>query len=233
MLCTRSAGVRGKGASAVATTILLADDHPMVRLGLRAALQTEPEFRVVGETGDGQEVLSLVQRLCPNVLVLDLVMPGIRGLDILRNIQRRAPCTRVVVLTVYADEAYVATALKGGAIGYVVKGSPAAEVIKAVREGSQGRCYLSAPLSEASLKRYLRKAEGSMLDPYETLTTREREVLHLVAEGHTSAVIAARLYISTRTVESHRANLMGKLGLHSPTELVRYALRRGILAPDV
>jgi len=210
-------------------TVLLADDHAVVRLGLRALIEDESDLALVGEAGDGLEVLPMVERLRPDVLVLDLIMPGLNGLEILREIPRRAPHTRVVVLSMHANEAYVLEALRHGAMGYVLKGSNAAELVRAVRSAAAGQRYLSPPLSERSLDAYAQQAQSPQPDLYESLTAREREVLHLAAEGHTSTEIAKRLFISPRTVETHRSNLMRKLGLETQTELVRYALRRGIV----
>jgi len=210
-------------------SILLADDHQVVRLGLRALFDSEPNFHLVGEAHEGLQVLPLVERLRPDVLVLDLVMPGLNGLEIIRQVVHRAPATRIVVLSMYDNEPYVLDALQGGALGYVLKGSDASELVHAVREVAAGRRYLSPPLSEPTIAAYAEQAQNAELDLYDTLTTREREVLHLAAEGHTSGEIAKRLFISPRTVETHRGNLMRKLGLATQTDLVRYALRRGIL----
>lgn len=214
------------------TSILLADDHPIVRHGLRTLLEAEPDFHIVGETDDGLETVRLVEHLQPDVLVLDLMMPSLSGLEVTRQVCRRVPKTRVIILSMHANEAYVLEALRHGAMGYVLKETSAAELVRAVREVVAGRRYLSAPLSERAIEAYIQKASEGILDPYETLTTREREVLHLAAEGHTNAEIAARLTISPRTVEVHRANMMRKLGLRTQTDLIRYALRRGILPPE-
>jgi len=211
------------------TTIALADDHQVVRNGLRVLLEAEPDFSVVGEAGDGLEAVRLVERLQPDVLVLDLMMPGLNGLEVARQVSQRSPQTRVVILSMYDNEAYVLEALRAGAAAYVPKESTSAELVRAIREAVAGRRYLSPPLSERAIEIYMQRAESAALDPYETLTAREREVLHLVAEGHTNAEIAARLFVSPRTIETHRANLMRKLGLHTQTDLIRYALRRGIL----
>jgi len=170
-----------------------------------------------------------VERLQPNVLVLDLMMPGLGGLEVLRRVARQAPSTRVVILSMHSSEAYVVEAMRDGALAYVPKGSDAGELVHAVRSAAAGRPYLSPPLSQRALEAYVEQASSARLDFYGTLTPREREVFHLAAEGHTSAEIAKRLFISPRTVESHRRNLMHKLGLESQTDLVRYALRRGIL----
>lgn len=211
------------------TTIVLADDHHIVRQGLRALLEAEPDFSLVGETGDGLEAVQLAERLRPDVIVLDLMMPGLNGLEATRQIAARAPQTRVVILSMHANEAYVLEALRNGAAGYVLKDSSAAELVRAVREVVAGRRYLSPPLSERAIEAYIQKAQETPRDPYDTLTNREREVLHLAAQGHSSAEIAARLSLSPRTVETHRAHLMRKLGLRSQTDLIRYALQRGII----
>lgn len=213
------------------TTIVLADDHQVVREGLRALLEAEPDFSVVGEAAEGLEAASLVERLKPHVLVVDLMMPGLSGLEVTRQVRQRSPQTHVVILSMYSTESYVLEALRNGAAGYVIKSSSAADLVSAVREVVAGRRYLSPPLSERAINAYVKKAEATTLDPYETLTTREREILHLVAEGYTSAEIGDRLSISPRTVETHRANLMRKLGLETQTDLIRYALHRGIIPP--
>lgn len=209
--------------------IMLADDHQVVRQGLQALLNSEPDFDVVGETGDGLNVLPLVERLEPNVLVVDLMMPGLGGLEVTRQVSQQVPQTRIIILSMHANEAYVLEALKNGAVGYVLKDSSAAELVKAVRLVVDGQRYLSPPLSERAIEAYLQKAQEVISDRYESLTPREREVLYLAAEGNTNAEIAEMLSISPRTVETHRANMMHKLDLNSQTDLIRYALRRGIL----
>lgn len=214
------------------TTIVLADDHHVVRQGLRALLEAEADLSVIGEAADGLEVVALVERLRPNVLIVDLVMPGLGGLEITRQVSQRTPQVRVVVLSMHATEAYVMEALRNGAAGYVLKCATAADLVKAVREVAAGRRYLSPPFSDRAIAAYAEKSKGAPLDVYETLTTREREVLHLAAEGFSNPEIAARLSISARTVETHRANLMRKLSLQSQSDLIRYALRRGILPPE-
>jgi len=211
---------------------VLSDDHPVVRQGLRALLEAETDFRLIGEAGDGLEAVQLAERLCPNVLVLDLMMPGLNGLEVARRVSQRTPQTRIVILSMYASEAYVLEAMKNGAAGYVLKDSTAADLVKAIREVAAGRRYLSSPLSERAIEVYIESAKATTFDLYDTLTTREREVFQMVVEGRTNAEIAARLIISPRTVETHRANLTRKLGLRTQTELVRYALRRGILSLD-
>jgi DNA-binding NarL/FixJ family response regulator len=195
-------------------------------------LEAEPDFAIVGEVADGLEVADLVEHVKAHVLVLDLMLPGLNGLEVARQVHRRSPQTRIVILSMYANEGYVLEALRNGASAYVLKGASAAELVEAVREVTAGRRYLSPPLSESAIEAYVRKANSAPLDSYETLTTREREVLHLAAEGRSNTEVAARLGISPRTAETHRANLMRKLGLHSQTDLVRYALKRGILPAE-
>ncbi|MFP4438694.1 MAG: response regulator [Chloroflexaceae bacterium] len=212
------------------TTILLADDHHVVRLGLRALLDAEPDFDVIGEATDGLETSRMVETLKPQVLVVDLMMPGLNGLEVTRQVSQRASQTRIIILSMHANEAYVLEALRNGASAYVLKDSRADDLVYAVREVMEGRRYLSPPLSERAINSYIRQANESTLDPYETLTNREREVLNLAAQGYNATEIAQKLSISGRTAETHRANLMRKLDLHTQTDLIRYALRRGIIA---
>lgn len=214
------------------TDILLADDHHIVRQGLRALLESEPHFRLVGEAGDGIEAVRLTEKLKPDVLITDVMMPGLTGLEVTRQVAKSVPQTRIIILSMYTNDAYVMEALKNGASGYVLKDSQASDLVQAVREVAAGRRYLSPPLSERALELYMKKVEDVPEDPYEMLTTREREVLKMVAEGRTSTEIADRLFISPRTAEGHRANLMRKLGLQNQTDLIRFAIKRGILPLD-
>ncbi len=215
----------------MAQSVFLVDDHEIVRSGIRAALAADPAFTVVGEAGDGLEAVRQIERLAPDLVILDLLLPGLHGLDALRILRQRAPHTRVVVLSMYDTVAFVAEALRLGALGYVLKGGKAGDVLAAVRAAAAGRRYLSPPLSERDVADYLAKTESAGDDPHDLLTPRERQVLQLAAAGMTCPEIGARLQISERTVERHRSNLMHKLGLHSQTELVLYAVRRGILPP--
>jgi DNA-binding NarL/FixJ family response regulator len=212
-----------------ATTIVLADDHHVVRQGLRALFADERDFVVTGEVADGREVAGVVERLRPHVLLLDLMMPGLNGLMVIRRLRQRVPGTRIVVVSMHANEAYVVEALRNGASAYVLKSASGAEVVKAAREVLSGRRYLSPPLSEVAVRAYEEKTKGGALDVYETLTSREGEVFQLAAAGCGNPEIADRLSIGVRTVETHRANLLRKLGLSSQTELVRYALQRGLV----
>jgi DNA-binding NarL/FixJ family response regulator len=210
-------------------TIVLADDHHVMRQGLRMVLEAQEHFEVVAEAGNGLDAIALVERFNPCVLIVDVMMPGLNGLEVTRQVRQRASRTRVIVLSMYSNEAYVLEALRHGAAGYVLKEAQADELVHAVHEVAAGRRYLSPPLSERAIEAYLQKAQDTGLDPYETLTTREREVLQLAAEGRTNGDIAAALHISPRTVETHRAKVMRKLALHTQTDMIRYALQRGLL----
>jgi two-component system, NarL family, response regulator NreC len=209
-------------------TLLLADDHKIVRQGLRALLQGEPDFRLAGEADDGLHAVRLAEKVEPDVVVMDLTMPGLNGLEASRQIVRRRPRTRVVMLSMHSDVAYAAEAVRAGVGGYVLKEACADELVQAIRAVASGRRYFSPPLNEGVIETYLRQTDGGPLDPYSTLTEREREVLQLTVEGHSGVEVASRLFISPRTVESHRASLMRKLGVHNQKELVRYAVQRGL-----
>lgn len=215
-------------------TIVLADDHHVVRQGLRAVLAAEPLFSILGEAGDGREAVDLVAKLKPRVLIVDLMMPGLTGLEVTRRVRKESPDTQVVVLSMHASEPYVLEALRNGAAAYVLKNSQTAHLVQAVREAAAGRRYLGPTLSERAIAAYADRAaaDSGPIDAYDSLTGREREVLHLAAEGQSHREIAQRLSISPRTAEVHRANLMRKLHLHNQTDLVRYAIRRGIITEE-
>jgi DNA-binding NarL/FixJ family response regulator len=207
-------------------TVVLADDHPIVRQGLRNLLENEADFRVAGEAGDGLEALSMVERFRPDVLIVDMMMPGLNGLEVIPRALKLWPKMRAIVLSMQSADAYVLAALKSGASGYVLKETGPGEIVRAVHEVMMGEPYLSPKLSNRLLDVETAKVRP---DPYETLTDREREILQLTAEGHTSPQIAKKLSISPRTAEIHRSRMMKKLGLHNHTEVLRYALKRGIL----
>ena len=214
-------------------TIVLADDHDVVRRGLQFILEAEPDFDIVGEAADGLEATRIVEQLQPDVLVVDVMMPGITGLEVTRRVVEMTPRTNVVVVSMYANEAYVMEAFQSGAKGYVLKNSTQDELIPAVREAAIGRSYVSEALAD-TIEAYMKRVkDGVISDSYEMLSNREREVLHLAAEGLTNAEIGERLFLSPRTVEDHRSNMMHKLGLRTHVDLVRYALRRGILPLDI
>lgn len=219
-----------------AIQILLVDDHQVVREGLRALLQGQADFKLVGEAEDGSEAIRKVMQLRPDVVVLDLMLRGVQGLEVLRQIHKEVPRTRVVILSMHSDLAYVVEARQNGAAGYVLKASPSNEVLEAIREAVAGRRYLSREFSEDEVEAYARQVDvgrRDRLDPYETLTTREREVCQLASQGYTNNEIAEKLIIGRRTVETHRSNLMHKLALKNQAELVQFAMRRGLIPPSV
>ena len=211
------------------TRIVLADDHPIVRQGLRALLSAEQDFQLVEETGDGLEAVRLVERLKPDILIVDIMMPGLNGLEVTREVHLRTPETKIVILSMHADEGYVYKALQNGAVAYILKDTRDREMIQGIRDVIQGKRYLSPQISERALQAYAQKTELTEQDSYHGLTTREREVLYLAAGGYTSQEIADRLFISSRTVEIHRSNLMHKLNLDNQTDLVCYAIHKGII----
>ena len=216
------------------STVVLADDHPIVRQGLRTLLEQEAGCRVVGEAADGLTAIDLITRLRPALAILDLQMPDLDGLEVARRVATSSPDTRVIMLSMHSDEPYVLDALRHGALGYVLKGSATTDLVGAVRAVRAGQRFLSAPLADRALDAYARRAAetGRPPDRYDLLTRREREVLQLAAQGLTNTEIGDRLAISPRTAETHRANLLRKLGLQSQTELVRFATQR-MLLPDL
>jgi two-component system response regulator NreC len=214
----------------MSVSILLADDHTIVRQGLHALLDAEPGFTVISEACSGSQALQQIEVWRPDVVVLDLVMGGLHSLEIIRQIKKTYPNTYVIVLSMYDKEAYVSSALKNGASGYILKGADSRELIQAIRSVMQGsHTYLSPSISKQAIADYEEQTQTGEIDPYETLTIRECEVLHLAANGQSNAEIAESMTISVRTVEAHRAKMMHKLGLNTQAELFRYALRRGIL----
>jgi DNA-binding NarL/FixJ family response regulator len=216
----------------VAISIILADDHPIVRRGLKALFESELDFSIMGMASDGHEALRLAERLKPDVLVLDLMMPGLSGLQALHLLRGCAPRTRTVVFSMYHSNAFVTQALKNGATGYVLKSGPEENLVRAVKEAGVGRCFLSPPVTEIALRLSAEKSKTWPFDPHGTLTRRQREVLQLAAEGKTSAETGAVLRISHRTVENHRAMLMERLGLRNQTDLIRHAIRHGLIPAD-
>lgn len=214
------------------TTILLLDDHPMVRGGLRAAFGAVSGWEVVGEAADGAVGLELARRLRPDILVVDLQMPGMGGLEVLAQVRGATPATRVIIFSMHAEDAYIREALELGASAYVLKDADAAEVVHAIRAVLQGGRYLSPSLAERMINAYLQQPQASqVVDWAEMLTARERQVLVLVAQGLNNAEIGDRLAISPRTAETHRANLLRKLGLTGQADLARFARDRGLIDP--
>ena len=213
-------------------TILLAHRSPLVREGLKTVLGSQDDLRVIGETDNGLDAITLVERRRPDVLIVAVRMPGLSGLEVTRQVCQRVPRTRVMVLSVSTNMAYVLEALRHGATGYLLE-DDVRELAEKVLDVVAGRPTLSASLAERLIAIQSHRAPPGVRDLYETLTTREREVLHLAAEGRTSTEMAAALGISPRTVETHRIHLMQKLGLRTQTELIRYALHRGILPMEM
>lgn len=213
-------------------SVVLADDHHVVRRGIRALLEAETDIKVTGEAGTGVEAVQFVQQLKPDVLVVDLMMADMSGLLVIRQARKKSPKTAALVLSMYGNDCYVVEALQAGAKSYVLKDCPPEELLRAVREVAAGHRYLAPPLSDRAIEAYLVRSEESKLDPYDMLTTREREVLHLAAQGLTGAQTAEKLCISPRTVESHRSRLMQKLGLRNRAELIHYAIRQGLVPKE-
>ena len=210
--------------------ILLADDHTLVRQGLRKVLEERPEWQVIAEAGDGREAVRLAEQFKPDVCVLDIAMPLLNGIEATRQIARRVPATRILVLSMYSDEAYVAQILQAGAAGYILKDSADVDLIQAVSEVARGKSFFSPPIARVMLDDYVRQlADKGISDRFDSLSDREREVFQLIAEGKVNKEIAALLSISLSTVETHRARIMEKLDLHSAAEIVLYAVRRGVI----
>jgi DNA-binding NarL/FixJ family response regulator len=210
-----------------AIRVLVADDHTIVRQGVVSLLQASPDCTVVAEAADGLEAVELARATRPDVAVVDLGMPRLSGLEAVRRIRQEVPHTRILVLTMHEEEEYVVHMVKAGASGYLVKDSAAGELLAAVRALARGQGYLGPYAARVLADQYRKPDEPA--DPYGTLTPREREVFHLVVEGHTTKQVAQELGISPKTAENHRTRLMDKLGVHNTAELVRYAARKGLL----
>ena len=212
-------------------SILLADDHTVMRSGLRALLERQPDFRVVGEAADGREAVDLAESLCPDVVVADVAMPRLNGLDAAQQITSRRPAIAVVILSMHSDESYVLRALRAGARGYLLKDSAEADLISAIRAVHDGKAFFSPVISRMLADDFLRQmGERGVTDSYQLLTMREREVLQLIAEGKSNKEAAGVLNLSPYTVETHRANILEKLRLHSTPELILYAVRKGVIS---
>ena len=208
--------------------VLIADDHTMVRESLVSVLQAAGDVQVVAQAADGIEALELALQTRPDVVVADLSMPRLNGLEVVRRLREALPQTRVLVLTMHQEDEYVLQAVRAGASGYLVKDSAASELLAAVRNLHAGRGHFG-PQAARTLAQQLQHPERTLDDPYGRLTAREREVFHLIAEGHTTKEIARKLDISAKTAENHRARVLDKVGVRNTAELVRYALRKGLL----
>jgi DNA-binding NarL/FixJ family response regulator len=212
-------------------TILLADDHGLVRKGLRSVLESETDMEVVGEAIDGSQAVQMAAELHPNVLVMDIAMPRLNGIDAADQILRRTPETAVIILSMYSDEEYVMRALAAGVKGYLLKDSAETELVAAVRNAAEGKPFFSPAIAKTLLEDYLRQLrQRGLTDSYDLLSDREKEVLHLLAEGKTNKDVATLLNLSPYTVETHRNRIMQKLNLHNTAELVLYAVRKKIIS---
>lgn len=211
--------------------ILLADDHVVMRAGLRVLLERQPNLEVVGESENGRETVELSASLRPDVVVMDVGMPLLNGIEATKTIVGQHPTTAVVILSMHSDEAYVMRALKAGARAYLLKDSAAADLISAIQAVSQNKAFFSPKVSRILAEDYVRvlKQKGAV-DSYDLLTSREREILQLLAEGKANKEVAADLNISPYTVETHRSHILEKLNLHNPAELILYAVRKGIIS---
>jgi two-component system response regulator NreC len=212
--------------------VLLAEDHTIVRKGLRSLLDDEADIEVVGEAADGREALDKAQALRPDLVIMDIAMPSLNGLEATRRIKKQLAGIKVLILTMHNDPAYILQILKAGASGYVVKQAAPEELILAVRAVYRGERFLSPSIAGTTIEEYMQQAKAMPTDDsYDLLTPREREVLQLIAEGRSTQEMAGMLYISPRTVESHKANLRSKLNLHSTAELTLYAVRKRLIDP--
>lgn len=211
--------------------LLLGDDHTLVRQGLRKILEEKPEWDVVAEAGDGREAVRHALALHPDVAILDIGMPQLNGIEATRQIVRRAPDVRVLILSMHSADAYVARALQAGAKGYLLKDSAGKDLIRAVATVATGKSFFSPAIAKLMLDDYVRRvAETAVVDKYDSLSEREREVFQLVAEGKSNKEVAEMLAISLATVETHRARILDKLDVHNTAELVLYAVRRGVIS---
>ncbi|HET8909640.1 MAG TPA: response regulator transcription factor [Ktedonobacterales bacterium] len=210
--------------------VLLADDHTILRAGLRMMLSVQPDLEIVGEASDGRQAIVEAQRLQPDVILMDITMPELNGIEATRQVKKLLPETRVLVLTMHENEEYLFQVLRAGASGYILKEAADTELISAIRSVHAGRFYLAPPAQAMMVGDYMQRVRaGEERDSYSGLTEREREILKLVAEGYTNNQIGERLFISPKTVDTHRTHVMDKLNLHSRAELVKYAMRRGLL----
>jgi two-component system, NarL family, response regulator NreC len=211
-------------------TIILADDHKLVRQGMHSLLTEQPGFEVIGEAANGQEALTLIETLSPDIAILDVMMPTLNGIETAKLASQRGLTTRIIFLSMHANATYAVRALQSGALAYVLKDSDFSEILQAIENALDGRRYLSKEIADEVFEMLL-NADTGKEDSLSTLSPREREILQLIAEGNTNAVVAERLTLSVRTVESHRSNIMRKLRLTSHSDLVKYAINKGLITP--
>lgn len=214
------------------TRVVLADDHSVVRQGLRVWLERSGWVQVVGEASDGRQAVALVEELNPDVVIMDIAMPLLNGIDAAAQIVRRNPETKVIILSMHADESYILRALSAGAKGYLLKESTESDVLPAVQSVRDGKPYFTPSIARLLLEDYMRSLkQNNLQDSYDLLTEREREVLQLLAQGKSNKEVAHVLELSPHTIDSHRTNMMQKLNLHNTAEIVLYAVRKGIIVP--
>ena len=211
--------------------ILLADDHTLMRQGLRKIIEEHDDWEVVGEAGTGRDAVQQALEIRPDIVVLDIAMPQLNGIEATRQISRRAPDIRVLILSMYSDEAYILQVLKAGARGYLLKDSADVDLIRAITAVGQGKSFFSPAVARVMLDDYVRNlAERGLTDRYDSLSEREREVFQLIAEGNSNKEVAELLGVSVSTVETHRTHIMEKLDVHSTAEIVLYAVRKGVIS---
>ncbi len=212
--------------------VIVADDHTLVREGVRMILAKESDLEVVGEASDGQQALGLVESLKPDVVIMDISMPGMGGIEATQRLKERHPKVAVLALTMHEEESYVFRLLRAGASGYVLKRAAAHDLVQAVRAAARGESFLYPSVARKVLEDYLKRVEaGEGRERFDGLTEREKEILTLIAQGSSNQEIAQQLFVSIKTVQTHRAHILEKLNLHDRTELVRYAIRKGLIEP--
>lgn len=212
--------------------VVIADDHTILRQGIKALLGNNERMEVVGEAKDGREAIRVTEELMPDVILMDIAMPGLNGLETTRRIKKKFPRIKILVLTMYTNEEYIFQILNAGADGYLVKETAFQDIISAIESVYKGEAFMSPSISKKLINSYIQRARGYQDEVCDTLTTREREIIQLIAEGNTSKKIAEALFISTKTVETHRNHIMDKLNIHNSIGLVKYAIRKGMVDFD-
>jgi two-component system response regulator NreC len=212
--------------------VLVADDHTILRQGIKALLDNQESIEVIGEAKDGREALAIIEETLPDVILMDIAMPGLNGLEATRRIKKKFPRMKVLVLTMYTNEEYIFQILNAGANGYLVKETAFQDLISAIKAVYKNEAFMSPSISKKVINSYIKKAQDDEEQTCEILTTREREILQLIAEGNSSKKIAELLFISPKTVETHRTHIMDKLNIHNRTGLIKYAIRKGMVDVD-